>query len=64
MHPKRVSLLVLFLFCTASVAVRADKVDDHIKPEMQNQHIPGLSLAVLKNGKIIKAAGCDSHQWR
>ncbi len=64
MHSKRVSLLVLFLFCTASVAVRADKVDDHIKPEMQNQHIPGLSLAVLKNGKIIKAAGCDSHQWR
>ncbi len=57
MHRKRVSLLVLFLLCTASVAVRADKVDDYIKTEMQNQHIPGLSLAVLKNGKILKADG-------
>src|SRR5438128_11196793 len=33
------------------------KVDDYIKAEMQKQHIPGLSLAILKDGKIIKAEG-------
>src|SRR5438128_8391790 len=33
------------------------KVDDYIKAEMQRQHIPGLSLAVLKDGAIILARG-------
>jgi CubicO group peptidase (beta-lactamase class C family) len=27
---------------------------------MQKMHIPGLSLAVVKNGEVIKAAGCGS----
>ena len=35
----------------------ADKVDDFIQAEMKRQKIPGLSLAVLKNGKILKAKG-------
>src|SRR5438876_1313663 len=35
----------------------ATKVDDYIKAEMQRQHIPGLSLAVLKDGQIILAKG-------
>src|SRR5437764_7689758 len=33
----------------------ATKVDDYIKAEMQRQHIPGLSLAVVKDGQIILA---------
>src|SRR5260370_33688507 len=33
------------------------KVDDYIKAEMQRQHIPGLSLAVVKDGQIILANG-------
>jgi CubicO group peptidase (beta-lactamase class C family) len=36
---------------------QADPVDDFIKVEMKRQHIPGLSLAVVKDGKIIKAEG-------
>src|SRR2546422_6980438 len=35
----------------------ATKVDDYIKAEMQRQHIPGLSLAVVKDGQIILAKG-------
>src|SRR6266704_4966223 len=35
----------------------ATKVDDYIKAEMQRQHIPGLSLAVVKDGQIILARG-------
>jgi CubicO group peptidase (beta-lactamase class C family) len=32
-------------------------VDDYIKAQMRAQHIPGLSLAVVRDGKIIKAKG-------
>ena len=35
----------------------ATKVDDYIKAELQRQHIPGLSLAVVKDGQIILAKG-------
>ena len=35
----------------------AAKVDDFIKSEMQKQEIPGVSLAVVKNGQIILAKG-------
>ena len=57
MRSKRTPLFALVLLLTAAVAVRADKVDDYVKAEMQKQHIPGLSLAVVKDGKIIKAEG-------
>ena len=35
----------------------ADKVDEYIEPEMRNQRIPGLSLAVVQAGKIVKSKG-------
>src|SRR5438874_2597713 len=35
----------------------ATKVDDYVKAEMARQHIPGASLAVIKDGKIILAKG-------
>jgi CubicO group peptidase (beta-lactamase class C family) len=35
----------------------ADDVDLYIKTSMARQHIPGLSLAVIRDGKIIKAKG-------
>src|SRR4051794_9186090 len=49
-----VAFVVLF---TAALVARADKVDDYIKAEMDKQHIPGLSLAVVREGKVIKAEG-------
>jgi CubicO group peptidase (beta-lactamase class C family) len=57
MPSKRHSFFALLLILTASVAIRADKVDDYVKAEMLKQHIPGVSLAVVKDGKIIKAEG-------
>lgn len=47
---------LLLLFIT-TVTVQADKVDDFVKAEMQKQHIAGVSVAVVKEGKIIKAEG-------
>jgi D-alanyl-D-alanine carboxypeptidase len=33
---------------------QADKVDEYIEAEMRKQHIPGLSLAVVQAGKVVK----------
>jgi CubicO group peptidase (beta-lactamase class C family) len=32
-------------------------VTEYVKAEMQRQHIPGLSLLVVRNGKVIRAEG-------
>lgn len=37
--------------------VEADQVDDFIDAQMKAQNIPGLSLAVVRGGNVIKAAG-------
>lgn len=48
--------LVLSLALLLSVQCYADKVDDYVQGEMEKQHIPGLSLAVLRSGETIKCA--------
>jgi CubicO group peptidase (beta-lactamase class C family) len=35
----------------------ADEIDNYIEKSMSRQHIPGLSLAIIRNGKIVKARG-------
>jgi CubicO group peptidase (beta-lactamase class C family) len=42
--------------CAAQEATNA-RVDKYVISEMQKERIPGLSLAVIKNGKIILARG-------
>lgn len=41
---------------TTTRATSADGVDDYVRLEMEQQHIPGLSLAVIRNGKLAKSA--------
>jgi len=57
MRKIRIPLFALVLLLAATAAARADKVDDYVKAEMQKQRIPGLSLAVIRDGKIIKVEG-------
>ncbi len=47
--------LILTLGLLASA--RADEVDDLIQRAMKQQHIPGLALAVMRDGKPIKVKG-------
>lgn len=47
--------VVVLLFTL--VSARADRVDDYIKAEMEKRHIPGLSLAIVRNGEVIRAKG-------
>jgi D-alanyl-D-alanine carboxypeptidase len=53
---KRTWIFVVLLVFQA-IPVRADKVDDTVRAEMQKQRIPGLSIAVVKEGKVVKAEG-------
>jgi CubicO group peptidase (beta-lactamase class C family) len=41
----------------ASVAAHADAVDDAVTAEMAKQGIPGLSMVIVKDGKIERMAG-------
>ncbi len=54
---------VLFGLATASIAQTPSdnavsaRVDEIVRRQMREQNIPGVSLAVMRNGKIIKATG-------
>jgi CubicO group peptidase (beta-lactamase class C family) len=57
MNRKRHLLLSFTLIFVAAVAVRADDIDDYVKGQMQKLHIPAVSVAVIKDGSLIKAEG-------
>jgi CubicO group peptidase (beta-lactamase class C family) len=40
-----------------AAASPADAIDDIVRSEMQKRHIPGLSLAIIEGGQIVKAKG-------
>src|SRR5580692_13156296 len=54
-----VSLIFFFAHLSAAAQNPATTaaVTEYVKAEMQRQHIPGLSLLVIKDGKTIRAEG-------
>lgn len=59
---QRVVLVVILLFVSAaSVASQSaaapDAVDRFVASEMDRKHIPGVAIAVVRHGKVIKAKG-------
>src|SRR4026209_2689405 len=57
MHLKRPQFFALVLLLTVSVAVHADKVDDYVKAQMEKQHVPAVSVVVIKDLKVVKSEG-------
>jgi CubicO group peptidase (beta-lactamase class C family) len=53
----RTLLPIVVLFLISPSTARADKVDDYVRQAMQKRRIPGLALAVVKDGKVVKAKG-------
>ena len=51
------ALMVVFLASMPVAPLAADEIDDYVAKQIEGQNIPGLSLAVVKNGKVIKAKG-------
>ncbi|HEX5759088.1 MAG TPA: hypothetical protein VF121_07825 [Thermoanaerobaculia bacterium] len=56
-----VALLFPALFAAASAPARSDEIDDYVRAEMQRQKIPGLSLAIVRNGEVVDAGGAVTH---
>jgi CubicO group peptidase (beta-lactamase class C family) len=59
---KSIAILWVLLLSGAVYAQSNDdvlsaRVDDAVRAQMQEQNIPGVSLAVMRDGKIIKATG-------
>ena len=50
---------VILLVSTACLAQNSyeKKIEEYLRKEMQAQQIPGVSLAVVKDGKIVLARG-------
>ena len=53
MKNQRFFLILSFLLVVFHV--QADELDDFIRSQMQKRGIPGLSLAIIQDGKILKA---------
>jgi CubicO group peptidase (beta-lactamase class C family) len=59
MKKSALSLSLILLLSIAALAQDsvATRVDEYIRTEMQTQQIPGLALAVIKDGQIVIAKG-------
>jgi CubicO group peptidase (beta-lactamase class C family) len=53
----RAALFLLLLLTTSPALAQTDPVDEFVKAEMQKRKIPGLSIAIVKNGEVVKARG-------
>jgi D-alanyl-D-alanine carboxypeptidase len=49
--------LLSTLVIAGSGTLQADDIDDWVKAQMQVRHIPAVSVAVIRKGVLIKAAG-------
>ncbi|HVK05292.1 MAG TPA: serine hydrolase domain-containing protein, partial [Armatimonadaceae bacterium] len=59
------SALALLLFATAAAVAKADPIDDYLRGEMARNHIPAVSVAVVRDGRIVKlkAYGKANLEW-
>ena len=55
LHIKTLLTLLAFLLFTASV--RADQVDNYVRAVLAERHAPGVAVAVVKDGKVVKLKG-------
>ncbi len=52
---KKQRLFLILSFLLVVFHAQADDLDDFIRSQMQKRGIPGLSLAIIQDGKILKA---------
>ena len=53
----KITVFTIALVFGAATLVKADEIDRYIETQMRNLHIPGVSLAVVRGGRIVKAKG-------
>src|SRR5262245_41085128 len=65
-HMTRLRFFLAIPLVLCCLIARADRVDDFVREQMNEQHIPGLSLAIVRDGKVTKAKGYGfaNLEWR
>lgn len=56
LHLIRACIAVLILVLPATLFAQKDSIDVFVESQMQKRGIPGLQLAIVKNGKVAKAS--------
>ena len=54
---RRITLLVVVVWLGAAGFAGADPTDDYVNAQLRDFNLPGLSLAVVRGGTIVKSAG-------
>ena len=55
--PSRAGVVALWIAVYAPICAKADNVDDYVSAQMRQLHIPGLSLAIVRDGRVAKEQG-------
>jgi D-alanyl-D-alanine carboxypeptidase len=53
MKPIVAGIIIITLTSHLEVFSQADQVDNYVKAEMEKSHIPGMAVAVVREGKVI-----------
>src|SRR5215470_20019737 len=51
----RAVVVALLIGSGAPISAKSDKINDYVSAQMRQLHIPGLSLAIVRDGRITKA---------
>lgn len=64
-HMRNGSLLAIILLLSLQAFAQTDAVDDYLMGQMQKNHIPAISIAILRKGKVIKlkSYGVANVEW-
>jgi len=54
---RRAVIVALIVRVAAPISGKADEIDHYITAQIQRLHIPGLSLAIVQDGRITRAQG-------
>jgi CubicO group peptidase (beta-lactamase class C family) len=52
--PATVVAVVFTLLSLVATAARADQIDDYVKAQLKEHSLPGVSLAIVEDGKVTK----------
>ncbi|MEO6390658.1 MAG: serine hydrolase domain-containing protein [Pyrinomonadaceae bacterium] len=53
----KLPLVTLVVLAVAASAARAQSIDEFVNQQMAQRHIPGLAVAVIRDGKVVVAKG-------
>jgi D-alanyl-D-alanine carboxypeptidase len=54
---RRAVIVALLIAFGTPISGKADEIDDYIATQMQRLHIPAVSLAIVRDGRVVKAQG-------